>query len=57
VARRDATYRDVSDRIRRLSGRADTRPAVLAAAAPDDEFDRAFDDMLGDGPSKTGSND
>jgi tetratricopeptide (TPR) repeat protein len=57
VARRDGAYRDVSDRIRRLSGRADTRPAVLAAAAPDDEFDRAFDDMLGDGPSKTGSND
>jgi tetratricopeptide (TPR) repeat protein len=57
VARRDGTYRDVSDRIRRLSGRSEARPAVLAAAAPDDEFDRAFDDMLGDGPTKTGSND
>jgi tetratricopeptide (TPR) repeat protein len=56
VAKRDGTYRDVSDRIRRLSGRAEARPAVLAAAAPDDEFDRAFDDMLGDDPKKTGSN-
>ena len=57
VAKRDGTYRDVSDRIRRLSGRAEARTGMLAAAAPDDEFDRAFDDMLGDGPSKTGSND
>jgi len=55
VARRDAAYRDVGERIRRLSGRAASKPAVMAAASPDDEFDRAFDDMLDDGPSKTGS--
>jgi len=52
VARRDGSYRDVSDRIRRLSGRSANKPAVLAAASPDDEFDRAFDDMLGDGTAK-----
>ena len=52
VAQVDPTYREVSDRIRRLSGRAAAKPAVLAAASPDDEFDRAFDDMLGDSPAK-----
>jgi tetratricopeptide (TPR) repeat protein len=54
VAKHDPNYREVSDRIRRLSGRAAAKPAVQAAASPDDEFDRAFDDMLGDdGPKKT----
>ncbi len=55
VIKADPLYRDVADRVRRLSGRGAARPAVLAAASPDDEFDRAFEDMLGDGPSKTGS--
>jgi len=55
VAKVDPTYREVADRIRRLSGRNAGKPAVFAAASPDDEFDRAFDDMLDDGPSKTGS--
>ena len=48
VARRDPNYRDVQDRIRRLSGTSKQqhlRPAVGA----DDEFDRAFDDILGGG--------
>jgi tetratricopeptide (TPR) repeat protein len=48
VARRDPGYRDVQERIRRLSGGSKSqqlRPAVGA----DDEFDRAFDDILGGG--------
>ena len=48
VARRDPNYRDVQERIRRLSGiskQQQLRPAVGA----DDEFDRAFDDILGGG--------
>jgi tetratricopeptide (TPR) repeat protein len=48
VARRDATYRDVAERIRRLQGA--TKVSVRAAAVgADDEFDRAFDDILGGG--------
>ena len=49
VARRDASYRDVEGRIRRLTSRADPKPAALAAAVgADDEFDRAFEEILGD---------
>ncbi len=47
VARRDPNYRDVSERIRRLSGAAKPAPKAAAVVA-DDEFDRAFDDILGD---------
>ncbi len=48
VARRDATYRDVAERIRRIQGA--TKGSVRAAAVgADDEFDRAFDDILGGG--------
>ena len=54
VAKADPTYREVSDRIRRLSGKGAAKSAVVAAASSDDEFDRAFDDMLDD--TKTGSN-
>jgi hypothetical protein len=46
-ARLDPTFRDVEDRIRRLQ-RADTKAPIRAAAVgADDEFDRAFDDLLG----------
>ena len=46
VARRDATYRDVSERIRKLKG--ETKPPERkAAVGADDEFDCAFDDLLG----------
>jgi pilus assembly protein FimV len=49
VARRDANYRDVQERIRRLQ-RHDTKAPIRAVAVgADDEFDRAFDELLGDG--------
>ncbi len=54
VAKIDPGYREVSDRIRRLTGRSAPR-AAAAGGAPDDDFDRAFDDMLGGGPTKAGS--
>ena len=48
AARRDPGYRDVQDRIRRLKG--DQKPALRqAAVGADDEFDRAFDDLLSGG--------
>jgi tetratricopeptide (TPR) repeat protein len=46
VARRDPNYRDVQDRMRRLQGTVKA-PARAAAVGADDEFDRAFDDILG----------
>jgi tetratricopeptide (TPR) repeat protein len=48
VARRDPNYRDVQERIRRLS-KSDVKAPVRAVAvgAEEDEFDRAFDEMLG----------
>jgi tetratricopeptide (TPR) repeat protein len=49
VARRDASYRDVQDRIRRLSTRDTKAPIRQVAVGADDEFDRAFDELLGDG--------
>ena len=55
VAKVDPNYREVADRIRRLSGKTASKPAVTAALSTDDELNRAFDDMLGDGPSRTGS--
>lgn len=50
VARNDAGYRDVQERIRRLK-KPEARPAQVRAAAvgADDEFDRAFDDIIGSG--------
>jgi hypothetical protein len=47
AARRDPGYRDVQERIRKLKG--DQKPALRAAVGADDEFDRAFDDILGNG--------
>ncbi len=49
VARRDANYRDVQDRIRRLSRHDTKAPVRQVAVGADDEFDRAFDELLGDG--------
>jgi tetratricopeptide (TPR) repeat protein len=49
VVRRDANYRDVQERIRRLSNRDTKAPIRQVAVGADDEFDRAFDELLGDG--------
>ncbi len=49
VVRRDPNHRDVQERVRRLS-RPDTKaPVRQVAVGADDEFDRAFDELLGDG--------
>ncbi len=49
VVRRDPNHRDVQERVRRLS-RPDTKaPIRQVAVGADDEFDRAFDELLGDG--------
>jgi tetratricopeptide (TPR) repeat protein len=46
--RRDPNYRDVQERVRRLSKPEPSKPApIKAAVGADDEFDRAFDDLLG----------
>ena len=49
VTRRDANYRDVQERIRRLQTRDTKAPIRQVAVGADDEFDRAFDELLGDG--------
>lgn len=45
--RRDPTYRDVQERVRRLSKNEPVAPIRQAAVGADDEFDRAFDDIIG----------
>jgi hypothetical protein len=49
VARRDPTYRDVHDRIKRLQAAKEKPQAIRAAAVGDEEFDRAFDELIGGG--------
>lgn len=46
VAQRDPNYRDVHERIKRLSKTEQSSPK-MAAAVGDDEFDRAFADIIG----------
>lgn len=48
VQRRDPNYRDIGERVRRLTPAAKTSIRAAAVGA-DDEFDRAFDDILGSG--------
>ncbi len=49
VMRREPNHRDVQDRVRRLSPPV-AKPAPRAAAVgADDEFERAFDEIIGDG--------
>jgi tetratricopeptide (TPR) repeat protein len=49
AARLVPSFRDVQDRVRRLQ-KSDAKPPVRAVAVgADDEFDRAFDDILGSG--------
>jgi tetratricopeptide (TPR) repeat protein len=43
--RRDPNYRDVQERVRRLA-KNDVKPPRQAAVGADDEFDRAFDDLV-----------
>lgn len=45
--RRDPNYRDVQERVRRLARATEQKPTTMkAAVGADDEFDRAFDDLL-----------
>ncbi|HEY1693968.1 MAG TPA: hypothetical protein VGG39_17495 [Polyangiaceae bacterium] len=48
-ARQLPTFRDVQDRIRKLSKSETKQPVRAVAVGADDEFDRAFDDILGSG--------
>lgn len=43
--RRDPNYRDVQERVRRLA-KNEQKPQRQAAVGADDEFDRAFDDLV-----------
>ncbi len=49
AARRDPGYRDVQDRIRRMTKSDQKSPMRQTAVGADDEFDRAFDEILGGG--------
>ena len=44
--RRDPNYRDVQERVRRLAKNEPKAPLRQAAVGADDEFDRAFDDLM-----------
>lgn len=44
--RRDPNYRDVQERVRRLAKNEPKQPLRQAAVGADDEFDRAFDDLV-----------
>ncbi|HEY6461006.1 MAG TPA: tetratricopeptide repeat protein, partial [Polyangiaceae bacterium] len=49
AARQIPTFRDVQDRIRKLTKGDVKQPVRAVAVGADDEFDRAFDDILGSG--------
>jgi tetratricopeptide (TPR) repeat protein len=49
VARTSPGFRDVQERIRRLQKAEPKPPARAVAVGADDEFERAFDDILGKG--------
>ena len=51
AARLIPTFRDTQERIRRLSKVEPKQPVRAVAVGADDEFDRAFDDILGQGKS------
>ena len=44
--RRDPNYRDVQERVRRLAKNESKAPPRQAAVGADDEFERAFDDLV-----------
>jgi hypothetical protein len=47
VMRKEPNYRDVQERVRRLSAPSKAPPPRQVAVGADDEFDRAFDDLIG----------
>jgi tetratricopeptide (TPR) repeat protein len=49
TARLIPSFRDVQERIRRLTKVEPKQPTRAVAVGADDEFDRAFDDILGGG--------
>ncbi len=49
TARLVPSFRDVQERIRRLQKFEPKQPSRAAAVGADDEFDRAFEDILGEG--------
>jgi tetratricopeptide (TPR) repeat protein len=49
TARSIPTFRDVQERVRRLQKGEVKQPVRAVAVGADDEFDRAFDDILGSG--------
>ena len=49
VMRKEPNYRDVQDRVRRLAPTMQKGHARATAVGADDEFDRAFDDIIGSG--------
>jgi tetratricopeptide (TPR) repeat protein len=51
TARLIPSYRDIQERIRRLQKVEPKQPPRAVAVGADDEFDRAFDDILGHGKS------
>ncbi len=51
AARLIPSFRDTPERIRRLQKIEPKQPMRAVAVGADDEFDRAFDDILGDGKS------
>ncbi|HXX67175.1 MAG TPA: tetratricopeptide repeat protein [Polyangiaceae bacterium] len=53
TARLNASFRDVQERIRRLQKFEPKQPARAVAVGADDEFERAFDDILGQGARGT----
>lgn len=53
TARLNASFRDVQERIRRLQKFEPKQPTRAVAVGADDEFERAFDDILGHGARGT----
>ncbi|MEO6418930.1 MAG: tetratricopeptide repeat protein, partial [Polyangiaceae bacterium] len=49
VARREPNYRDVKERVRRLSKLVPETTAPQRAVGADDDFDRAFEEIIGSG--------
>ncbi len=58
VMKQNPNYRDVQERVRRLANPMSKQGAMIrAAAVGDDEFDRAFDDLIDTGGKSGAIND